>query len=355
MTTHDGHLDPADPKPESLEELANEVSELADKLVAARLGNGELARRREWLKRAAAEKATPSEVTCTPSLGNQGNLPIVPLSREARNSNWPTAQYTMTARREAASIRAQARKEAEEYQDAALRRAADTIAQARAEAQKILEEAHQEAEKILGDAKEEQQRLNIAARQASNIRNEVLEQLCAVDRFSSIASQAVIDACVATRTDAFVRGATLLYRSESVEAFKKLLRFCRSQHSTTIRANTALRLESVLYEQSTRAVAHCHPRDQLEVDYRETVNARGSGAHLPLEVMNVVRYALLPPTGAESLGGSSITDAIEVKGNPRCLNTDTSPTGRNEPARNSSQTFRQPALPPGSYLMTHFM
>ncbi|MBQ0894648.1 ATP synthase F0 subunit B [Micromonospora sp. U56] len=346
MTTHDGHLDPADPKPESLEELANEVSELADKIVAARLGNGELARRREWLKRAAAEMPIPSDVTCGSGVGDQASLPIVPLSREPRNFNWPTVQYTMTARREAASIRAQARKEAEEYQDAALRRAADTIAQARAEAQKILEKAQQEADRILDDAKEEQQRLNTAARHASNTRSEVLEQLCTVDRFSSIASQAVIDACVATRTDALARGAALLYRSESVEAFQKLLRFCRSQYPTTIRGNTPLRLESVVYEQATRAVAHCHHRAQLEVECSETINARGVSGPFPLEVMDLVRYALLAPqpAGAKSSGGRSIAEAIEVKSSPRCLNTDTFPTHA-ETSRRARQVKSLDGLP----------
>ncbi|MCW3817831.1 hypothetical protein ONA91_25605 [Micromonospora sp. DR5-3] len=350
MTTYDGHLDPADPKPESLEELANEVSELADKIVAARLGNGELARRREWLKQAAAEKPIPSDVTCSSNIGNQASLPIVALSRESRNFNWPTAQYTMTARREAASIRAQARKDAEEYRDAALRRAADTIAQARAEAQKILEEARQEADRILGEAKEEEQRLNTAARHASSTRNEALEGLCAADRFTSIARKAVIEACVESRIEAFAGGAALLCRSENVETFGRLVRLYRSQSPAAPRWSGPLRLEGMLYEQATRAVA---PRQQLEVECSDAINAQGVGARMPLVVVGAVRYALLIHHSAlaGSSGGRLIVEAIEAKTSPRCLNTDALPACRNEPARKVSQESHDSAtyLPAGSY------
>lgn len=180
MTAYDDeNLEPSEVREPSLDDLLSEVLGFIDEIVAARLANGELARRRARIK-ADADRGIPTP----PAPGCDGARPTprlagLPAAVPATGDEWPdglqatlAARRTLTraAERDAEEIRGAARQAAQRYQDAALKRAAETVAAARQEAEQILAAARREADQIVAAAQaEREQTLATARRQVAFI------------------------------------------------------------------------------------------------------------------------------------------------------------------------------------------
>jgi len=175
----DENLEPSEVREPSLDELLGELLGLIDEIVAARLADGELGRRRARIK-ADADQGIPTP----PAPGCDGGRPTprlvgLPTAVLASGGEWPDGlQVALAVRRtlisaaerDAEEIRGAARKAAQRYQDAALKRAAETVAAARQEAEQILAAARQEAEQIVAATQvERDQTLTTARRRTAFI------------------------------------------------------------------------------------------------------------------------------------------------------------------------------------------